>query len=71
MWSDEDERGRSKSSRRSIGKFKIYGTIEYRVEIGTNSIIGHGYGPFIVEFEDGHKIEILSPKSEINGITLG
>ena len=34
-------------------KFKCYGSLEYRPVIGANSAGGHGYGAFIIEFEDG------------------
>lgn len=39
--------------------------------MGANTAGGHGYGPFIVEFEDGHKIEIWSPKTEVSGLLYG
>ena len=34
-------------------------------------MIGHGYGPLTVEFGDGHKIEIWSPKTEVGGMMYG
>jgi hypothetical protein len=52
-------------------KFKCYGSLEYRPVMGANSAGGHGYGPFIVEFEGGHKIEMWSPKTEVSGIMYG
>lgn len=52
-------------------KFKAYGSLEYRPVIGANSAGGHGYGPFYVEFEGGHQIEIWSPKTEISGLLYG
>ena len=46
--------------------------MEYRPVIGANSTGGHGYGPLVVEFEDGkHKIEIWSPITEITGLLYG
>jgi len=52
-------------------KFKAYGSLEYRPVLGANSAGGFGYGAFIVEFEEGHKIEIWSPKTEISGVIYG
>jgi len=39
--------------------------------MGANSAGGHGYGPFIIEFEGGHQIEIWSPKTEVSGLLYG
>jgi len=39
--------------------------------MGANSAGGHAFGPFYVEFEDGTKIEMWSPKTEITGLLYG
>ena len=52
-------------------KFRAYGSLEYRPVMGANSAGGHGFGPFTVEFEDGHKIELWSPITEITGMMYG
>lgn len=59
MWGKED------------AKFSVHGYLEYRPVMGANSAGGHGYGPLIVEFEGGHKIEIWSPITEIAGLLYG
>jgi hypothetical protein len=54
--------------------FEIYGSLEYRPVIGTNTAGGHGYGPMIVEFKSeagSHKIEIWSPLTEVGGLLFG
>ncbi|CDW89867.1 oxysterol binding family protein [Stylonychia lemnae] len=51
--------------------FKVYGSLEYRQVIGANSAGGHGFGPLIVEFKGGQKIEIRSPITEVSGILYG
>lgn len=39
--------------------------------MGANSAGGHAFGPFYVEFEDGTKYEMWSPKTEITGLLYG
>ena len=51
--------------------FKAYGYLEYRPIMGANTAGGHGYGPFVVEFGDGQKIEIWSPITEVAGVMFG
>lgn len=53
------------------GSFKCHGYIEYRAETGPNTVVGEGYGPMIVEFKDGIKIEIWGAKTEIKGLMYG
>ena len=45
--------------------------MEFRVNMGPNTTCGHGYGPMIIEFEEGHKIEIHSPMTEVTGTLTG
>ncbi len=52
-------------------KFRAYGSLEYRPVMGVNSAGGHAFGPFFVEFEDGTKYEMWSPKTEITGLLYG
>ena len=45
--------------------------MEYRPVIGPNSAGGVGYGPMVVNFPDGHKVEIWAPYTEISGLMYG
>lgn len=50
---------------------QIHGSLEYRPYIGANTAGGFGHGAMVVEFGDGHKVEIWAPYTEVSGVLYG
>ncbi len=53
------------------GAWKMYGYNEYRASFRPNGVAGGQYGPNIIEFSDGTKIEYNMPKIYVSGLVMG
>ena len=50
---------------------QVHGSLEYRPFIGPNTAGGVGHGAMVIEFSDGHKVEIWAPQAEVSGLLYG
>jgi hypothetical protein len=51
--------------------YRMYGHHEYRGHVSTNGLGSEEYGPNMIEFKDGGKIEYWYPKFKIHGLLMG
>lgn len=51
--------------------YKFYGKHELKVKVSPTTLVGQNYGPNIIAFADGDKVDFFYPPGEISGVIMG